>query len=107
MADDLRAAERESPAIAETLLLISRGDPQANRAEGFEAPIVLEEDVFGLGRAVGAPGTPSALPVDGEGRRRAAPVVGADAVLALLRGSAADQPGAAIPGTRLTPRDSK
>jgi methylamine dehydrogenase accessory protein MauD len=84
MVDDLRAAEQGSPTIAETLLLISRGAPQANRAEGLKAQIVLEQEVFGLGRAVGVPGTPSAILVDVDGRLRGGPAIGADAVLALL-----------------------
>lgn len=85
MLDDLRRIEGEG---GDSLLLLSRGDPDANRELGLGAPILFERETFALGRATGAPGTPSALAVGGDGRLRAAPAVGAEAVLELLRSEA-------------------
>lgn len=78
MLDSLRELDARGPG----LLVISTGDPQANRDMGLEAPVLLDED-FSAGSAVAAAGTPSAVLIDAQ-RRIASPVaVGADAVLAL------------------------
>jgi thiol-disulfide isomerase/thioredoxin/uncharacterized membrane protein YphA (DoxX/SURF4 family) len=85
MLPDLLRLEREEPALARALLLISRGDPGANREQGISSPILLE-DGFNLGPPLGARGTPTAVRVD-ERRRVASHVaVGAEAVFALARG---------------------
>ncbi len=85
MLDDLRRLESASPAAAEALLVISRGEAEANREQGLRAPILLDEEGFALGRALGARGTPSAIRVDAQGRVASEVAVGAEAVLALLR----------------------
>jgi peroxiredoxin len=78
MLDSLRELDARGPG----LLVVSTGDPQANRDMGLEAPILLDED-FSAGSAFAAAGTPSAVLIDAE-RRIASPVaVGADAVVAL------------------------
>jgi peroxiredoxin len=66
------------------LVLISTGDPDANRALGLEAPVLLD-DGFVAGEAFGAAGTPSAVLIDAERRVASAVAVGAEAVLALAR----------------------
>ncbi|MGI9020517.1 MAG: MauE/DoxX family redox-associated membrane protein [Solirubrobacterales bacterium] len=81
MLGDLVAWEREDGA---GLLVVSKGDPAANRAQGISAPILLD-DGFGVARSVGVRGTPSAIRVDREGRVASGVAVGADAVLALAR----------------------
>lgn len=84
MVGDLQALERDEPAVASSLLLVSRGDPDANRGQGLRVPILLEES-FELGPKVGVHGTPSAIRVDADGRIASEVAVGADAVLALAR----------------------
>jgi thiol-disulfide isomerase/thioredoxin/uncharacterized membrane protein YphA (DoxX/SURF4 family) len=84
MVPDLQALERDEPAVAESLVLVSRGDPDANRSYGLAAPILLEQS-FELGPKVGIQGTPSAVRVDSEGKVASEVAVGADAVLALAR----------------------
>ena len=84
MVADLKTLEREEPAVSGSLLLISRGDPDANRNQGLGIPILLEQR-FELGPKVGVRGTPSAVRVDAQGRLASDVAVGADAVLALAR----------------------
>jgi protein-disulfide isomerase len=86
MVSDLQTLEREEPAVAESFLLISRGDPGANRDQGLGLPMLLEQ-AFALGPKVGVQGTPSAVKIDAEGRIASDVAVGADAVLALARSS--------------------
>jgi thiol-disulfide isomerase/thioredoxin len=84
MVPDLQTLEREEPDVAEAFVLVSRGDPQANRGHGLSLPILLEQS-FELGPKVGIQGTPSAVRVDADGRVASGVAVGADAVLALAR----------------------
>ncbi len=87
MVGDLNALERDEPGAGGSLVLISRGDAQANRDQGIRAPILLEAS-FELGPKVGVRGTPSAIRVSADGRVASEVAVGADAVLALARGAA-------------------
>lgn len=82
MLDDVLALEHDSG--ASELLVISKGDPAANRDQGFGAPVLLDES-FGLARSVGVHGTPSAVRVDADGRIASGVAVGAEAVLAFAR----------------------
>ena len=84
MVPDLQTLERDEPDVAESFVLVSRGDPQANRGHGLALPILLEQS-FELGPKVGIQGTPSAVRVDSEGKVASEVAVGADAVLALAR----------------------
>jgi len=84
MVPDLQALERDEPAVARSFVLVSRGDPDANRSHGLAAPILLEAS-FELGPKVGIQGTPSAVRIDSEGKVASEVAVGADAVLALAR----------------------
>jgi peroxiredoxin len=82
MIEQLQAIDASLAAGATGLVVISTGDPEANRALGLQAPILLD-DSFAAGQAFGAAGTPSAVMVDEQGRVGSAVAVGADAVLAL------------------------
>jgi methylamine dehydrogenase accessory protein MauD len=84
MLADLRSLEDRRPEVTRSLLLISQGTPEANREHGLGSEIVIEQDAFALAGAVGVPGTPAALSVDGAGRIASSVALGADAVLDLL-----------------------
>ena len=87
MLDDLRAADRGD------LLVISRGDPEANRALGLRSPVVLDDD-WSITHAFGANGTPMAAVVAADGRVGTPLAAGADEVLALVLARAdEDVPG--------------
>lgn len=88
MLEDLRSLESERPEVTRNLLLVSRGTRDANREHSLDSEIVIEDDPFALGRAVGAPGTPSGLRVDTTGRIASPVAVGAEAVLDLAREAA-------------------
>ncbi|MGI9254757.1 MAG: redoxin domain-containing protein, partial [Thermomicrobiales bacterium] len=87
MEDDLKAWERNKPAGAPKLLIVSTGDAASNRAHGFDSTIVLDSG-FNTGRAFGASGTPSAVLVGADGSVQSSVAVGAPGVLGLLRGEA-------------------
>ena len=82
MLDDLRAWERNRPAGAPKLLVVSTGTVEENKAMGLGAPVVLDQS-FSMGGAFGAEGTPSAVLVDEQGKIASKLAVGADEVLAL------------------------
>jgi thiol-disulfide isomerase/thioredoxin len=82
MRDDLRSWERRQLARAPQLVVVSSGDEASTRAEGFEAPVLLDPQ-FALGRDLGIGGTPVAVLVDAESRVVSAPAAGREAVLAL------------------------
>jgi thiol-disulfide isomerase/thioredoxin len=66
------------------LVIVSSEDVASNRAQGLRSPIVLDQE-FGVGRAFGATGTPSAVLIDAEGRIASGIGVGAAEVIGLLR----------------------
>ena len=84
MLEDIKAWERDPPYGAPRLLVVSTGTPEANRAQGFRAPVVLDRD-FQTGQLFGAQGTPAAVLLDAEGRVASSVGVGAQDVLALAR----------------------
>jgi thiol-disulfide isomerase/thioredoxin len=86
MLDDLKAWEKKPPRRAPKLLVVSAGAAATNREMELRSQMGLEEG-FQLGRAFGAPGTPSAVLLDADGKVASGVAVGADAVLALLRTS--------------------
>lgn len=105
MLDDLKAWEANPPAGAPQLLVVSTGTVEANAAQGIGSTVVLDQG-FTVGRAFGATGTPSAVLVDSNGVIKSGVGVGADAVLAILRGdgpagASADNGGRAAPLPRL------
>lgn len=83
MLPDLReweeAAEEDSP----RLLVVSSGGPQANRALGLRATVLLDPG-FAAAPTFGASGTPSAVLLDERGRIASEVAAGADEVLDLL-----------------------
>jgi thiol-disulfide isomerase/thioredoxin len=87
MHDKLRRWERDQHPRAPRMVVVSSGDEDSIRAEGFEAPVMLDPD-FAYGRGVGIGGTPMAVLVDAESRIASAPAAGPDAVLALINRSA-------------------
>lgn len=87
MYDKLRRWERDQHPRAPRMVVVSSGDEDSVRAEGFEAPVRLDPD-FAYGRGVGIGGTPMAVLVDAESRIASAPAAGPDAVLALINRSA-------------------
>ena len=85
MLGDIKAWERDPPAAAPRLLVVSSGALEANRAQGFRAPIVLDRD-FRAGQLFGVSGTPAAVILDEEGRVASDAGVGSAEVLALAGG---------------------
>lgn len=83
MRDDVLAWERERPDGAPALVVVSAGDPEEVRAEGFSVPVLLDPEWEAAG-ALGAGGTPMGLLVDEDRRIGSAPLAGAEAVLELL-----------------------
>jgi peroxiredoxin len=87
MLEDLKTWEGDPPADAPKLLVVSTGDVDRNREQGFKSPVVLDSG-FSAGRAFGASGTPSAVLVDAEGKIASGLAVGGPTVMSLLRNEA-------------------
>jgi peroxiredoxin/uncharacterized membrane protein YphA (DoxX/SURF4 family) len=83
MLEQVTAWEKETPAGAPRLLLVSTGTVEANHALGLQSTILLDQE-FATARAFGATGTPSAVLVDAEGKIASLVGVGAPAVMSLL-----------------------
>jgi len=88
----LQAWERARDTASPTLLVISSGSAEQNRAIGLTSPVLLDEN-FATGRALGASGTPSAIRVDGRGRIASDIAAGAEAFMSL----ASATPATAVP----------
>ncbi len=84
LVDDLKGWEQDKPAGAPELVLISTGDPAANKAHGLDSTILLDQG-FRTGEAFGASGTPSAVVIDAEGKIASGLAVGGPDVMNLLR----------------------
>jgi thiol-disulfide isomerase/thioredoxin len=82
MRSDLLAWERDAGTDAPRLLVVSSGDPEQSRADGFRSIVARDTD-YAAGEAFGAGGTPMGVLVDGDGRIASGLVTGAAAVLAL------------------------
>jgi thiol-disulfide isomerase/thioredoxin len=82
MHEDLLHWERKAPAESPRVLVVSAGDEESTRAEGFSSTIVLDPE-FSVGEPFGATGTPMAVLVDREGRIGSALATGKEAVLGL------------------------
>jgi thiol-disulfide isomerase/thioredoxin len=85
MHEDLLAWEQQPPNGQPQLVVVSSGEAEATRAEGFRSRVLLDRD-YAAGGAFGAGGTPMAVLLDPEGRVASTVVAGADAVLALAAG---------------------
>jgi peroxiredoxin len=84
MLSDLKDWEAESPQEGLTLLVVSAGSVDENRALALRSLVLLDEG-FTIGPAFGAYGTPMALLVDAEGKIASEVASGAPAVLTLAR----------------------
>jgi peroxiredoxin len=84
MLSQLKAWEENPPKGAPRLLVVSTGTEETNQAMGLGSPVLLDEQLA-VGRAFGAPGTPSAVLIDEEGQIASELAVGAPAVLALVQ----------------------
>ncbi len=95
MLRDVQAWERNPPAGAPELVIISSGSFDANREQGFRSRVLLDPN-YGAGYVFRAGGTPSAVMVDEDGRIASEVGVGAQEVFALA-GAAQTAKGAADP----------
>jgi uncharacterized membrane protein YphA (DoxX/SURF4 family)/thioredoxin-related protein len=91
MLDDLTAWERGRRESAPRLLVLASGSAEANRAQGFRSPVLLDTDSKAAA-LFGIRGTPAAILLDGDGRVASDIAVGQAAVMAL----ATDQPATAL-----------
>ena len=82
MLNDLKAWERSRPEDSPRLLVISSDSVDAIRAQGFLAPVLLDND-FSTGRLFGVQGTPSAVLISPELKIKSRVAVGGAAVLSL------------------------
>jgi peroxiredoxin len=80
--EDIKAWEAQAADSAPQLLIVSTSDATSNMAEGFKAPVLLD-DGFQTGNIYSAPGTPTAVLIDSEGRIASQVAVGGPAVLEL------------------------
>jgi thiol-disulfide isomerase/thioredoxin len=80
--DDVKWWERHRDAQLADMVVVSTGDAEGNRAQGFQSRVLLDSE-FAAGTRFGAGGTPSAVIVDELGRVASAVAVGAPEVLAL------------------------
>ncbi len=85
MHEDVLAWETSTNGVAPRLVVVSSGDAEGTRAEGFTSLVLLDES-FEAGSAFGANGTPMAVLVDADGRIASDVVAGAEAVMELAKG---------------------
>jgi len=85
MHDGLLGWERSTNGATPRLVVISSGDAESTRAEGFQSLVLLDES-FAAGSAFGANGTPMAVLLDPDGRVASGVAAGSEAVLALADG---------------------
>ena len=83
MLSDLAAWAADPPAGAPTLVVVSRGTVEANRALDLAATVLIEPD-WTTSRAYGATGTPMGVLIDEEGRIASQIAAGAPAIFELL-----------------------
>lgn len=88
MLPDLLEWEAHNPSLVEDLFVLSKGETDANEAQGFSAQVTLDTG-SAIGREIGFRGTPSALRVDADGMITSEYAIGADAVMGLARASSA------------------
>jgi thiol-disulfide isomerase/thioredoxin/uncharacterized membrane protein YphA (DoxX/SURF4 family) len=88
MLPDLLEWEAHNPSLVDDLLVLSKGDPEANEEQGITAQIALDPGTA-VGRELKFRGTPSALRVDADGVITSEYAIGADAVMGLARASSA------------------
>lgn len=84
MHDDLLAWEAAADGSGPSLVVVSSGDLDRTREDGFRSIVLLDPE-FSAGDAFGADGTPSAVLLGADGRVSSSVAVGAQAVLGLAR----------------------
>jgi len=82
---ELLAREAGANGEGPRLVVVSSGDEESTRAEGFSSLVLLDRD-YRAGAAFGAHGTPMAVLLDAEGKVASHVVAGGDAVLELADG---------------------
>ncbi len=82
---ELLAREAGANGEGPRLVIVSSGDGESTRAEGFTSLVLLDRD-YRAGGAFGAHGTPMAVLLDAEGKVASQVVAGGDAVLELADG---------------------
>ncbi len=82
MHDDLLAWEGRSNGSSPQLVIVSSGDEEATRADGFRSTVLLDEE-YAAGDEFGVNGTPMAVLLGADGRVASGVAAGAKAVLAL------------------------
>jgi thiol-disulfide isomerase/thioredoxin len=85
MQEELLAWEATAGGSSPQLVVISSGEEERTRAEGFRSPVLLDPDQA-ASEAFRAGGTPSAVLVDADGRVASELLMGAEAILGRLRG---------------------
>jgi len=93
MHEELVAWEQTANGATPRLVVVSSGDVEATRAEGFRSTVLLDPE-YAAGTAFGAGGTPMAVLVGADGRVASNVVAGAEAVLELARRPARAEPAA-------------
>jgi thiol-disulfide isomerase/thioredoxin len=85
MHQELLAWEAEANGASPRLVVVSSGDEERTRAEGFRSPVLLDPE-HTASEAFRAGGTPSAVLVDADGRVASELLMGAEAILGRVRG---------------------
>ncbi len=83
MLEDLRQWDKTKGQDAPNLLLLSSGDPEANREMNLQLPIVLDDERKVAGK-LGMNGTPSAVLINENGKIVSEAAVGAEQIWTLL-----------------------
>jgi thiol-disulfide isomerase/thioredoxin len=84
MHEEVLAWERSESGRTLRLVVVSSGDADSTRADGFRSQVLLDSN-FAAGALFGANGTPMGVLLNAEGRVGSRVVAGAEAVLALAR----------------------
>ncbi len=87
MHDSVIEWEKSANGVTPQLVIVSSGDVESTRAEGFASRVLLDED-FEAGPAFHATGTPMAVLLDADGRVASEVAAGAEGVLSLANGHA-------------------
>jgi thiol-disulfide isomerase/thioredoxin len=93
MHEDLLAWEAGVNGSGPRLVVVSSGDSERTREDGFRSTVLLDPE-FSAGDVFGAGGTPSAIVLDASGRVASGVAVGAKEVLGLANSGARSTPAA-------------
>ena len=84
MLPELSALEQDQPAAKPEMVVVSRGSPAANRSQGLQGTVVID-DSLSIARSFGVTGTPMAVLIDADGRIASKLAIGAEAALQIAR----------------------